>query len=164
MRSFGAALATAIVVVLVGGARVRGAAYSIDVGTSEAAGMTGDGFGTDRAETDEGRTFVWVEGPSARVQVPRAGLAGGRIRIALRPFSSSPNTGPTVTAQLNGRTLGEAALEPGWQEIVFDAPRSTWLYGFNVLDLQVHAPSAVAADAGGEPPARSIGIDRVTIE
>jgi hypothetical protein len=155
----------ALALVLVGGARVRGAAYSIDVGTPKSTGMTGGGFGADTSVTEGDRTFVWVEGPLARVRVPRAGFFRSRIRVALRPFSPVPGLHQTVTATLNGRPVGMATLREGWQDVTFEVRRSAWLYGFNVLDLRfAYAVSEASVGAGSNTIERAAAIDRITIE
>ncbi len=160
-----AAWALAATAVLVAGARAPGAAYSIDVGTPASTGMTGGGFGADTSVVEDGRTFVWVQGPVARIRVPRAGLFGARVRVTLRPYSPEPGLRQMVTAMLNERTLGTRTLSDGWQEVTFDTGRSDWLYGFNVLDLHfAYAVSAASLGVGPDTTERSAAIDRVTIE
>ena len=120
--------AAAVAIVLIAGKNVRGSSYTIDVGTRRANGMTGGGFGRDIREVYGKRTFVWVEGTTARIGVPRAGLAGGRIRIAIHPFTPVEGLNQTVTASLNGHSLGMIPLHIGWQDIDFEAQRSFWQY------------------------------------
>lgn len=134
-RAITLTFATAAVVVMTAASITPGAAFKIDIGTPEAAGYTGGGFGKDVPAIDDGRVVVWVEGATGRIRLPRASVTGGSIRIAIRPNTPPLWRRQTVVVALNGHPLGEASLKDGWQEITFSPKRRFWLYGFNVLDL-----------------------------
>jgi hypothetical protein len=151
--------ALSLVVVLSTAAWRPGSAYAIDVGSAAAAGFTGGGFGRDEAVVDEGRTVVWIEGETARIRLPRAGWTGAAIRVAIKPHAPQSGVDQRVAAALNGRPIGSARLQNGWQEVVFESRARDWFYGFNVLDLRFSYASP-AADG------RSLGaaIDWVRLE
>ena len=60
-----------------------GSTFRIDIGSPDVAGYTGGGFGTDVADSDNGRVVVWVKGTEGRIRLPRAGWTGGTIRVAV---------------------------------------------------------------------------------
>lgn len=159
----GAFLMAVCLVVIVAGHH-PGSAYTIDVGTPASAPMTGGGFGSDECVTEAGRTFVWVEGTTARVRLPRAGYGPATIRVTLRAPTLGLDLPQVVTLLLNGHVLGRASVPDTWTDIVVKAGSGAWFYGFNVLDLQF--AHAVARDRGTASAARllSAAVDRVTIE
>jgi hypothetical protein len=160
----GALVIATFAVVLTAGAHVRGASYVIDIGTPDSVGMTGAGFGTDQSERDGDHTFVWVEGPMARTRVPRAGLTSTQIHVRLQPFAPVSGLKQTVTALLNDHPIGEVTLTDDWQDVAFDAPRSVWLYGFNVLTLEFgYATSAWQTGTGTDTRQLSAAVARVWI-
>jgi hypothetical protein len=163
-RAVGGALAafTAALVVVAGAVSWKpGASFRVDVGDPRFSGYTGGGFGRDEAVDIDGRTAVWIEGESARVRLPRAGLTGAAIRIAIRPPRHPSGTGQSVAAALNGANLGSRRLHEGWQEIVFDSGRRHWNVGFNVLDLTFSY--AVPPASGGDRPL-SAAVDWIAVE
>jgi hypothetical protein len=152
------AAAVSTVAVLAAGSSLRGT-YDLDVGTPSAAAMTGGGFGTDQPVIDGSRTFVWIEGPTARVRAPRASLTSATIVVELEPFGDSAGPRQPMRVSVNGKTVGEAVLTPGWQTVSFRAPASSWNYGFNILtfDFARTAPDPVTGRQ------LSAGIDRISI-
>ena len=153
------AAAVALAAVFGAGLRHPGSSYTIDVGTREASALTGGGFGKDEPSYDGGRDFVWVTDGAARVRLPRAGWTAADVAIDIRPFEPVPGLRQTVTASLNGHPIGAAALGTGWQRISFPAPRRSWNYGFNVLELYF----GYAIAEGTSERKVSVGIDRVEI-
>ena len=141
-------------------ARRPGSTYTIDVGTEAAAPLTGGGFGSDERATEGERSFVWVEGTTARVRLPRAGWRSATIRVEVRPHEPIAGLQQRVTATLNGAAIGIAALRPGWQEIAFPTRPRFWNFGFNLLDL--HFSYAVPDPTSNRE--FSVAIDRVTID
>lgn len=166
-RTLALAFAACFAVVLGAAAVKPGPSFTLDIGSPAVNGYTGGGFGADVPAEEDGRVGVWIEGANARVRLPRAGWAGGTIRVVLKPHIAYPGARQAVIAQLNGHVLGQAFLKEGWQEISFPSRRRHWLYGFNVLDLQF---SYAAPRHGGEAPpdARSqeysAVIDSVSVE
>jgi hypothetical protein len=144
--------------VLAAGWSLRGA-YDIDIGTPAASPMTGGGFGTDQVATDGSRNFVWVEGPTARLRAPRASLAPATIVVELEPFADGAGPRQMMRVSINGKTVGETALTPGWQTVSFRAPASRWNYGFNILTFDF---TRTSPEPGTGRPL-SVGIDRVSI-
>jgi hypothetical protein len=117
-------------------ARIKpGPSYTIDVGTPDAAPLTGGGFGQDTVSMEGARSFVWVEGTTARIRLPRAGWTGATVRVELRPYEPFDGVRQRVTASVNEVGIGTTLLQPGWQEISFPARRHLWVFGFNVLNL-----------------------------
>jgi hypothetical protein len=153
-----------MLVVIEAGVRqfLQGKMHPIDVGPPAASGLTGGGFGRDETSIDEGRTFVWVEGESARIRMPRAAWGGATIHIDIRPYELTGGFGQRqrVAASLNANTIGVVALEPHWQRISFHAPALVWNYGFNILTLNFSYTSL-------ERQSRrrlGVGIDRVSVD
>ena len=96
--------------------------------------------------------------------MPRAGLTSTQIHVTLQPFAPVPGLKQTVTALLNDQFIGGATLTDGWQDVAFDAPRSRWLYGFNVLTLEFgYATSAAETETGTDTRQLSVAVDRVWI-
>jgi hypothetical protein len=164
-RIVGLAFAMATLVVLTSAAVRPGASLKIDVGEAAAGGYTGGGFGRDVSEVDETRSVVWIDGPTARLRLPRAGWTGGTIRLAIRPNVPHPGAHQTVIASLNGHALGGRALDPGWQEITFKPSRRDWLYGFNVIDLHFsYAGPRQQVTGAGRTTNSSAAVDYVIVE
>jgi hypothetical protein len=68
-----------------------------------------------------------------------------------------------VSAALNGRAIGVARLDEGWQEIAFATRARDWNYGFNLLDLTFSY--ALAPDSStGDRRALSAALDRIVVE
>ena len=155
-----AIIAIAAAGVFAAAARRPGSTYTIDVGTEAAAPLTGGGFGSDERATEGERSFVWVEGTTARVRLPRAGWRSATIRVEVRPYEPIAGLRQRVTATLNGAAIGIAALRPGWQEIAFPTRARSWNFGFNLLDL--HFSYAVPDPTSNRE--FSVAIDRVTID
>ena len=144
---------------LAAGSALRGT-FDLDVGTPDAAAMTGGGFGQDRSEVEDGRTFVWVEGTTARVRAPHAGLSAATITIEVRPAGDGSPPRQQMRLSLNGHTVGTAVtLEPGWQAVSFPVPANRWNYGFNLLAMEF---SRTFGEPGTDRPL-SAAIDRITI-
>ena len=137
-----------------------GSSYTIDVGTDAAAGFTGGGFGQDVSSTEGVRSFVWIEGTTARVRLPRASWTGTTGRIEVRPHEPVAGLRQRMTAALNGSAIGTSALRSGWQEVSFAAPGRLWNFGFNVLDLHF----SYALPEPSTTQQLSVAIDRVTID
>jgi hypothetical protein len=155
-------LVLTLAAVIAAGSVQAGALNPIDVGTPAASGLTGGGFGRDETSIDEGRTFVWVEGESARIRMPRAAWGGATIHIDIRPYELTGGFGQRqrVAASLNANTIGVVALEPHWQRISFHAPALVWNYGFNILTLNFSYAS-LERQSGRR---LSVGIDRVSVD
>jgi hypothetical protein len=134
--------------------------YTIDVGTEAAAPLTGGGFGRDESATEGERSFVWVEGTTARIRVPRVGWRAATVRVAVRPHEPTAGLQQRVTATLNGAAIGTAVLQPAWQEIAFPTQPRSWAFGFNLLDL--HFSYALPGPTSDR--AFSVAIDLVSIE
>jgi hypothetical protein len=150
--------------VLVMGSIRPGAAYTVDVGRSESAGLTGGGFGRDAAVVEGGRTWVWVEGRTARVRLPRASRSTTTIHVIARAHAAPGASAQRITAMLNGRGIGLATLGPQWTEVTFRAPGRAWYYGFNVLDLTfAYASDAAGGEDGGQSRQLSAAIDLVRV-
>jgi hypothetical protein len=129
-------LLVAAAATLTAGWVLRGS-YDLDVGTEAAAPMTGGGFGQDKRETDGERTFVWVDGPAARVRAPHAGLSAATVTIDLKPAGDGTLPRQQMRVSINGHIVGTAVtLEPGWQAVSFPVPASRWNYGFNLLSME----------------------------
>jgi hypothetical protein len=154
-----AAIAVAGTAVAVAAAH-PGSSYTIDVGTSAAAPLTGGGFGQDQSSTDGDRTFVWVEGTTARVRLPRAGWTSAAVRVEIRPHEPMAGARQRMTALLNGRAVGTTVLQSGWQEVSFPADARLWMFGFNVLDLHF----SYALPGPSSTKELSVAIDRITVE
>ena len=105
------------------------------------------------------RSFVWVEGTTARIRLPRAGWTGATVRVELRPYEPFDGVRQRVTASVNDVGIGTTLLQPGWQEISFPARRHLWVFGFNVLNL--YFSYALPGSGGRE---LSVAIDRITID
>jgi hypothetical protein len=101
-RAIPLAFATAAAVVFAAAAVKPGSTFKIDIGSPDVAGYTGGGFGTDVADSDNGRVIVWVEGANGRIRLPRAGWTGATIRVAVRPNTPDAGARQTVVAALNG--------------------------------------------------------------
>jgi hypothetical protein len=144
---------------LAAGSTLRGT-LDVDVGSPAAAGMTGGGFGQDKSEADGQRTFVWVEGTTARVRAPHAGLSAATITIDLRPAGGDAPPRQQMRVSLNGHAVGRVVtLEPGWQAVSFPVPASRWNYGFNLLTMEFS--QTVPEPSSGRP--LSVAIDRIRI-
>jgi hypothetical protein len=155
-----AAFAVGAVLVFTAAAVKPGSRFTLDIGDPAVSGFTGGGFGADVPRAEDGRIVVWVEGPNARIRLPRAAWTGAEIRLAIRPHLPDPGARQTAIAALNGHMIGSAALREGWQEIAFTSRRQQWLFGFNVLDL------FFAYAAPGVPASKDFAaaIDFVTVE
>ena len=136
-----------------------GPSYSIDVGSPAAAPLTGGGFGQDTVSMEGARSFVWVEGTTARIRLPRAAWTGATVRVELRPYEPFDGLRQRVSASVNDVGIGTTVLQPGWQEISFPARRRLWVFGFNVLNL--YFSYALPGPGGRE---LSVAIDRITID
>jgi len=157
----GLAMAACVTGGVLAAAAVRpGATYTIDVGTREAAGLTGGGFGQDESVREGDRTFVWVQGTTARIRLPRAGWGPATIRVQVAPFESEPGLRQRMTGLLNDRGIGSTVLQPGWQDVSFRAAGRAWAFGFNVLDLHF----SYAMPRPSDHRALSVAVDRVSIE
>lgn len=144
---------------LAAGSTLRGT-YHLDVGTAAAAPMTGGGFGQDRSEIDEQRTFVWVEGTAARVRAPHAGWTAATITIDIKPAGDDTPPRQQMRVSLNGHVVGNpVTLEPGWQSVAFQVPAGRWTYGFNLLSMEF---SRTVPEPGTGRPL-SAAIDRIRI-
>ena len=152
-----------VFVVLVVGAYTPGRRYVIDVGTSAAAPLTGGGFGKDVSSRDGDRTFVWVEGTRAVVRLPRAGWGDGDLRVVARPYVPMAGFHQRIAASLNGRPIGTVDLIDAWQEVTLHAPARDWLYGFNLLELDMsYSEHSPASDVSAR--SISIAVDRVVVD
>ena len=127
-----------------------GPAYAIDIGTTASAGLTGGGFGNDVAVTEAGRTFVWVEGESARGRLPRASRSTTKLHVIARAQAIAGFRRQRVAAVLNGHTLGLSVLGSEWTDLTFVAPRKTWYYGFNLLELRFSYALPLGQDVASE--------------
>ena len=144
---------------LAAGSALRGT-YDLDVGTAAAAPMTGGGFGQDKSELDEARTLVWVEGTTARVRAPHAGISAATITIDLKPAGDGTPPRQQMRVSLNGHAVGTpVTLEPGWQVVSFPVPANRWTYGFNLLTMEF---SRTVPEPGTDRPL-SAAIDRIRI-
>jgi hypothetical protein len=157
----GAAFAVAFAIVCGAVLWKPGASLRVDVGEPRFSGYTGGGFGRDEAVEIEGRSAVWIEGETARVRLPRAGVTSATIRIAIRP-NAHARPGQTVMAALNGANLGARRLADGWQEIAFDTRLRHWNVGFNVLDLTFSSAETMALSSGERRV--SAAIDWIAVE
>jgi hypothetical protein len=154
-----AVIAVPLVAIATAAMTKPGPSYTIDVGTPAAAPLTGGGFGQDRVSMEDARSFVWVEGTTARIRLPRAAWTGATVRVELRPYEPFPGLRQRVTASVNEVGIGTTLLQPGWQEISFTARRRLWVFGFNVLNL--YFSYALPGPDGRE---LSVAIDRITID
>ena len=143
-----------------------GPAYAIDIGTTASAGLTGGGFGNDVAVTEAGRTFVWVEGESARGRLPRASRSTTKLHVIARAQAIAGFRRQRVAAVLNGHTLGLSVLGSEWTDLTFVAPRKTWYYGFNLLELRFSYALPLGQDVASEGTGTrvSAAVDVVRIE
>jgi hypothetical protein len=155
-----AAIAVAATAVLAAAAVHPGSSYTIDVGTSAAAPLTGGGFGQDESSSEGARSFVWVEGTIARVRLPRASWRSATVHVEVRPHEPLVGLRQRITATLNGAGIGTTELRSGWQEVSFSAAARHWHFGFNVLDL--HFSYALPGPSTAKE--LSVAIARVTID
>jgi hypothetical protein len=137
-----------------------GSSYTIDVGTTAAASLTGGGFGQDLTSMEGPRSFVWIEGTTARIRLPRAGWRSATVRVELQPYEPVPGLRQRVTATLNGVGIGTTSLRSGWQEVSFPAPARLWTFGFNVLNLYF----SYALPGTSATKELSAAIDRVAVD
>jgi hypothetical protein len=80
--------------------------------------------------------FRWATGTRASVTLPRWGLRDRVVRIRVLPLDHPSLRAQTILASLNGKTLGELTLSPGWSEPSLLAPASLWRNGMNTLSFE----------------------------
>jgi hypothetical protein len=157
-------LAVATVIVASAGWVSPGASYTLDVGSPDAAPLTGAGFGQDSPTVEDGHTFVWIEGDVARVRLPRASRSDTPIHLLIRAPALADGRSQRLTALLNDRIVGVATVSRQWTDLRFVAPRRVWYYGFNLLELRFAGQSEPFAFGPGKDLQRvSAAIDVVRV-
>ena len=119
--------------------------------------------GFARAENDGQRSFSWIVGNKATIVLPRASARASTIVLtAQSPIPGA--AGQRVTAILNGHLLAQQTVAAGWQQIRFDAPRSTWWVGYNELQL-MFSDTVSPRDAGVSDDRRrlALAVSRVEV-
>ncbi len=139
----------------------------IDIGTTDARHRLYKGFSVDEvwpsAEGD--RTAAWATSREAWILLPRASRAPAKLKITLHPFMPDPGEPQNVVVDLNGASLGQVELAPGWQELTFEAPRSAWRYGNNVLRLRfAYARSPYEVGLSDDQRKLAVAVDRIEVE
>ena len=109
------------------------ASPDVRVGRPEARPLLRKGFSTDEREGT--RTYAWVDGLVAQIELPRRGTSHARVVMELRPALASADLAQDVSVLLNGTPIGATRLTGGWTEVSFDAPAAVWQTGANELQL-----------------------------
>jgi hypothetical protein len=109
------------------------------------------GEGWDGAEDIQGASAQWAVNQDAQVFLPTAGDGGYRLTLTALPFGYPGSGTQTVTPKINGHSLDERDLAPGWNPVSWEVPASTLREGLNELRLELDylvAPVEVLPDNG----------------
>jgi hypothetical protein len=105
---------------------------SLDLGVAAARRHLGDGWSSDSAEG--GRSVVWSDGASSRIELELLLEAPGYLlTVQARAFEGAA---PVVAAvSLNGQYVGELSFSSAWSERSLAIPRARLRDGLNRLEL-----------------------------
>jgi len=134
----------------------------VQVGTVDGRRALLSGF----ADVEDGgeRRFAWIDGPTARVALPRASRTAGEIVVTGEPFVPAGAPPRRVTALLNGTLLGTIEAKAGWQAIRFPAPAQVWWAGANELILECDArPSPRDLGLSDDPRRLAFAVSRIEV-
>jgi hypothetical protein len=116
------------------------------------------------SESDGHQRFSWIVGHDATIVLPRRSAQPAEIALTVQSAFENADAPQSVTAVLNGTVLGHVAVPPGWREIRFAAPRSTWWIGFNQLHLTLSSTvSPRAVGAGDDARELALAVSRIAV-
>lgn len=124
----------------------------IDFGREESLPYLGEGW--DRNEEVAGCTAVWAVSKKAEVFLPPMENGSYSLTLRVAPFTYPGSPEQKVRVILNGISLGEAKLSPGWNELSFSVPEGVGLNRPGKLELRF---SHLASPRKVFPPEFAIG-------
>ena len=106
----------------------------VDVGTPEARTLLRKGWSPDEAE--DGRTFVWSDGPESELEFFLAAPRDVPLTLRGTPYAAPDTPTQRVTVLLNGETVGRLAAPRGGLEARVTLPGRHLRAGENRLVLR----------------------------
>ena len=123
---------------------------TVDFGRANLPLYQAEGFGEDATDGDAG--WAWIDRPSATLELPLRGVAGGQeLQLRLMAVNDTP-----VRVVVNGVEVGRLALFGGftWQDAAVPVPESAWRPG----------PTQVVRFESVDPGRNlRVGIDRLAL-
>jgi membrane-associated phospholipid phosphatase len=98
---------------------------------------------------DAGRRSVWLRSATGALAIGPVDTAVSELRLVLRPRFDTDSVAscPRLRVALNGRMLGERALQVGWKSYVFPTTAGDFRADGNVLGIEVRREPSRSGDA-----------------
>ncbi|MEP7304154.1 MAG: hypothetical protein ABJA98_01425 [Acidobacteriota bacterium] len=138
-------------------------APSIAVDLADGRNLLRHGF--SRLEDDGARKYRWIVSTRAVTLLPRSSASAADLVVTAEPFAPKAGGPLTVTAVLNGTSLGTTQVDGGWQALRFRVPASTWRIGANELILDFPpARSPKELGLSDDPRHLVMAVQRIDVE
>src|SRR5262249_58067247 len=108
---------------------------------------------------DAGRSNVWLRSATGELAIGPVDTAVSELRLVVRPRLDTDSVASCwrLRVSLNGRLLGERALQSGWKSYVFPTTAGDFRPGGNVLGIEARGESSRSGDGEERLPRRPRG-------
>ena len=139
-------------------ARVFTERAGLDFGDPRDSVRLVSGWGRAEEHLKTGATFAWANAPSSELLLDVAGSGPRRLILRGWPYRSPDGSHQTVTASINGRTVGAASIGRLRRRIAFDVPEGVLVPGRNTVRFDYTYVASPADVQSGSKDQRQLAV------